>query len=104
MKHFSGGTAGVQQFFFTDGLLIDNTDGGIDAYICIHNGSFVHRNTDVLVQKSHNAGHSIINDHAAGVEHTAHHINGVLGRTEFVRDFDAAPAGLDHLDVVVCVE
>ena len=42
VKHFSGGTAGVQQFFFTDGLLVDNTDGGIDAYICIHNGSFVH--------------------------------------------------------------
>ena len=42
MKHFSGGTAGVQQFFFTDGLLIDDTDGGIDAYNCIHNGSFVH--------------------------------------------------------------
>ena len=33
VKHFSSGTAGVQQFFFTDGLLVDNTDGGIDAYI-----------------------------------------------------------------------
>ena len=104
VKHFSGGTAGVQQFFFTDGLLIDDTDGGIDAYICIHNGSFVHRNTDVLVQKSHNAGHSIINDHAAGVEHSADHIDGVLGRTEFIRDLDTAPTGFDHFNVVVGVD
>ena len=104
VKHFSSGTAGVQQFFFTDGLLVDNTDGGIDAYIRIHNGSFIHRNTDVLVQKSHNAGHGVINDHAAGVEHPADHIDGVLGRTEFIRDLDATPTGFDHFNVVVGVD
>ena len=84
--------------------MVDNTDGGIDAYICIHNGSFVHRNTDVLVQKSHNAGQSIINDHAAGVEHSADHIDGVLGRTEFIRDLDTAPTGFDYFNVVVGVD
>ena len=104
VKHFSSGTAGVQQFFFTDGLLVDNTDGGIDAYIRIHNGSFIHRNTDVLVQKSHNAGHGVINDHAAGVEHPADHIDDVLGRTEFIRDLDATPTGFDHFNVVVGVD
>ena len=51
-----------------------------------------------------NAGHSIINDHAAGVEHSADHIDGVLGRTEFIRDLDTAPTGFDHFNVVVGVD
>ena len=104
MKHLCGGAAGIQQLLLGDCLLVDDTDGGVDPYIRVHNGRLVHRDTDVFVQKAHHTGHGVVNDHAAGVEHTAHHINGVLRGGKLVRDLDAAPAGLDHFDVVVGVD
>ena len=93
--------AGIQQLLFGDCLLVDDTDRGVDAHIRVYNGRLIHRDTDVFVQKAHHTGHGVVNDHAAGVEHTAHHINGVLRGGKLVRDLDAAPAGLDHFDVVV---
>ena len=104
MKHLSCSAAGVQQFLLADRLLVDDTNGGVDTNIRVYNGRLVHRDTDVFVQKAHHTGHGVVNDHAAGVEHTAHHINGVLRGGKLVRDLDAAPAGLDHFDVVVGVD
>ena len=104
MKHLSRGAAGIQKFLFRDRLLVDDTDGGIDANIRVHDRCLIHGNTDVLIQKSNHAGHRIVDDHAAGVEHTPHHINGVLRRRELIRDLDAAAAGLDHLNVIVGIE
>ena len=104
MKHLSRGAAGIQKFLFRDRLLVDDTDGGIDANIRVHDRCLIHGNTDVLIQKSNHAGHRIVDDHAAGVEHTPYHINGVLRRRELIRDFDAAAAGLDHLNVIVGID
>src|SRR5699024_982221 len=102
--HLSGGAAGIQQLLLGDRLLVDDTDGGVDPHIRVYNGRLVHRDTDVCVQKAHHTGHGVVNDHAAGVEHTAHHINGGLRGGSLVRDLDAALAGLEHLDVVVGVD
>ena len=104
VEHLGGGAAGIQQLLFGDCLLVDDTDGGVDAHIRVYNGRLIHRDTDVFVQKAHHTGHGVVNDHAAGIEHTAHHINGVLRGGKLIRDLDAAPAGLDHFDVVVGVD
>ena len=104
VKHLSCGAAGIQKLLFRDRLLIDDTNGGIDTNIRVHDRGLIHGDTDVLIQKPHHAGHRIVDDHAAGVEHTPHHINGVLRRRKLVRDLDAAAAGLDHLNVIVGVD
>ena len=104
MQHFRRGAAGIQQLLFGNRLLVYNTDGSVDSHIGIHNRRFVHGDTDILIQKAYDAGHGIINHHAAGIQHTAHHVNSVLGRGKLIRYLDAAPAVHNDLDIVVGVD
>ena len=104
MQHFRRGAAGFQKLLLGNRLLVDNTDGSVDTHIRIHNRGFVHRDSDIFIQEPNNAGHGVVYHHAAGVQHTANHINGVLGRGEFVRDLNAAAAVHNHLNIVVGVD
>ncbi len=104
MEHLRRGTPGIQELFLGHRILVDDTDGGIDSHFRIHDGRLIHRDTNVLVQEADDRGHGVVNDHAAGVQHTPYHVNGVLGGGKPVRDLDAAPAVHDDLDIVVGVD
>ena len=104
MKHFRCCTAGVQQLLCRNRLLIYDTDGSVDPHLRVNNRRLIHRDTHILIQESDHAGHGIVYDHAAGVEHAPDHINSVLWRGKLVRDFNAAPAGFNHLNVVVGID
>ena len=104
MKHLSRGAAGIQKFLFRDRLLVDDTDGGIDANIRVHDRwsypreirMFLSRNPTTLGIVS-----SMTMPQALSIRRT---INGVLRRRKTYPDLDAAAAGLDHLNVIVGIE
>lgn len=66
IQHFFCGRTGVDKLFSGYGLLVYNTDGGVDSNIGIYNGSLVYRDSDIFVQISNNGRHRVINHHAAG--------------------------------------
>ena len=104
MKHFRSGAAGVQQLLCRNRLLIHDTDGGVNPHLRVNNRCLIHGDTHILIQKPDHAGHGIVYDHAAGVEHTPDHINGVLWGGKLVRDLNAAPAGFNYLNIVVGID
>ena len=52
MQHLRRGAARVQQLLFRYCLLVNNTDTGINPHIRVHYGRFIHRDTDIFVEKA----------------------------------------------------
>ena len=101
MQHLRRGAARVQQLLFRYCLLVNNTDTGINPHIRVHYGRFIHRDTDIFVEKADYAWHGVVNYHAAGHQHSADYVNGMLRRTEFIWYFDTTAAGFNDFNVVI---
>ena len=98
MGHIIGGWDGLLPY----GKEIDRcaTEGGMFQAIKYCNPKYtasLNKVLDALEQME-------LADHAAGVEHTPDHINGVLWGGKLVRDLNAASAGFNYLNVVVSID
>ena len=80
-------------------LRVDDSNGGGDAHILIHQRRLEHSNTDILAEVAQDGGTGVVQHHTRHMKHTADHIDGMAGTVEMFIQLDHLPIGVQHLDV-----
>ena len=100
LHHFIGSSSRFDEIFLFQLLRVDDTDRSRHADIFVHQRSFQHSNADIFTEMPKNSWRGIIQNHSRNVQHSAHYIDCMIGRLEFLNDFYIIAVAVLNFDVI----
>ena len=99
IQHGASGRAALHKVLLLHILRVDDTDGGGNAHILVHQRGFEDSDADVFGEVAQDGGAGVVQHHAADMEHAADHIDGVFRAVEVLLQLDRFPVGVQYLNV-----
>ena len=104
VQHFSGCRAKADKLLFREFPGVDDTDRSGKPLVFVNHAVPHDCDTDFVGKMPHHDGLGTVKNHAGLVEHTADHINGVLGRIEMLFARQNVAVGIGDFDVFPLVD